>query len=404
MASVVVCALLFRWVLPLLLLGASCIRINGFSFIYLCCLLIIPLLPNPTRKNFGPCGHTGNLQKAILGLSVIAIVAQITFQIVLAAIPPYGHFLPNCSTYEQLAREIGLNRFDAVPAYTVVRYILPDVVVFITSLSCVLCCKRLASSPVSRAATPKSPQKVLAVSHEPTTTDNIMPYVMAAMLLAAGIIQPSVISVIYFVTFLGLGTVWACHKAVRLRHRKAFACIRLILMIYSGLHVLVLYLYQSQFFQDVLPPQRLITRLLGLVGIVYTDCNHPQVLHVKQNIDWPLVSCPGVILLLYWLLATETRIYFTTTDSSPLPPNQAISWWNPSTWPQKASSERQSLIAGAEENRNYNAITQIPEDGVPEEPVQPVLHETRDTEENLDVQGTLGSIMMFLMRQSYIAA
>jgi len=45
---------------------------------------------------FLACGHTGNLQKAILGLSVIALVAQITFQIVLASIPPYGHFLPNC--------------------------------------------------------------------------------------------------------------------------------------------------------------------------------------------------------------------------------------------------------------------------------------------------------------------
>lgn len=123
-----------------------------------------------------------------------------------------------------------------------------------------MCCKKLASSPVSRAESPQSPQRLLAVSDEPTTTDNIMPYVMAAMLLAAGIIQPSVISVIYFLTFLGLGTVWACHKAVRLRHRKAFACIRLILMVYSGIHVMVLYLYQSQIFQDVLPPHNLITR------------------------------------------------------------------------------------------------------------------------------------------------
>jgi hypothetical protein len=55
-------------------------------------------------------------------------------------------------------------------------------------------------------------------------------------------------------------------------------------------------------------------------------------------------------------------------------------------------------MSSARDKRSYNAIT------VEEEPVQPVSHETRDAEENPDVQGTLGSIMMFLMRQSYIAA
>jgi len=29
--------------------SACCFRFNGFSFIYLCCLLAIPLLPNPSR-------------------------------------------------------------------------------------------------------------------------------------------------------------------------------------------------------------------------------------------------------------------------------------------------------------------------------------------------------------------
>ena len=41
-------------------------------------------------------GSTGYFQKALLGLSVFALVAQIIFQIVLGALPPYGHFFPNC--------------------------------------------------------------------------------------------------------------------------------------------------------------------------------------------------------------------------------------------------------------------------------------------------------------------
>ena len=34
---------------PFVCFSACCFRFNGFSFIYLCCLLAIPLLPNPSR-------------------------------------------------------------------------------------------------------------------------------------------------------------------------------------------------------------------------------------------------------------------------------------------------------------------------------------------------------------------
>lgn len=51
-------------------------------------------------------------------------------------------------------------------------------------------------------------------------------------------------------------------------------------------------------------------RLFGLVGIIYTDCSAPLVLHVRPYLDWPQCASPGVLLALYWLLATETRFYF----------------------------------------------------------------------------------------------
>ena len=96
---------------------------------------------------------TDHFQKALLGLSVVALTSQIVFQIVLGAFPPYGHFFPNCklttkvfcfivfvfhciiftcfdshfvvilsdaefafssllgSTYERLTRQIGLSRY-----------------------------------------------------------------------------------------------------------------------------------------------------------------------------------------------------------------------------------------------------------------------------------------------------
>ena len=45
---------------------------------------------------FTVVASTSHFQKALLGLSVFALMAQIIFQIVLGALPPYGHFFPNC--------------------------------------------------------------------------------------------------------------------------------------------------------------------------------------------------------------------------------------------------------------------------------------------------------------------
>ena len=45
---------------------------------------------------FTAVASTSHFQKALLGLSVFALMAQIIFQIVLGALPPYGHFFPNC--------------------------------------------------------------------------------------------------------------------------------------------------------------------------------------------------------------------------------------------------------------------------------------------------------------------
>ncbi|KAL9975258.1 hypothetical protein ACROYT_G012400 [Oculina patagonica] len=388
MSSPVACTFLFRWILPLVLLGACCFRFNGFSVIYLCCLLAIPLLPNPSRA----LGATGHFQKALLGLSVFALMAQIIFQIVLGALPPYGHFFPNCSMYEQLTRQIGLSRFDGASALDICRIIVPDVAVIAVSITCVVCCRGLIESSPLR---PETPQHI-RLSSDSTTWDNVMPYFIAAMLLVGGIMLPSLASVIYFVTFLILGTMWACHKAFRLRRKRAFAYVRFSLMVYSGLHVLTFYMYQFQFFQKVLPPDSLLARLFGLVGIIYTDCSAPLALHVRPYLDWPQCASPGVILALYWLLATETRFYFVNENGSRYE-NQSH-WWDPRTWPQSYTSERQSLMAGRQ--TNYNTLGPLPENVVAEEPVQPI----REPDEYPGVQGTLGSIMMFLMRQSYIAA
>ena len=135
------------------------------------------------------------------------------------------------------------------------------------SITCVICCRSLISSSPLHQHTPQH----IRASPDSSTWDNIMPYFIAVMLLVGGIMLPSLASAIYFIMFLILGTMWACHKAIRLRRKKAFAYIRFALMVYSGIHVITFYLYQFQFFQSSLPPDSLLARWV-LRSVICTCC------------------------------------------------------------------------------------------------------------------------------------
>ena len=66
------------------------------AILVLLIVIIIPFLFSAAAAS------TGHFQKALLGLSVFALMAQIIFQIVLGALPPYGHFFPNCKLFTVL--------------------------------------------------------------------------------------------------------------------------------------------------------------------------------------------------------------------------------------------------------------------------------------------------------------
>ena len=90
---------------------------------------------------------------------------------------------------------------------------------------------------------------------------NLIGELLVVLFLAAsGIAQPSVFSAVYFLSFIGVATTWGCYKTLG----KKFAVVRMLLLAYSGAHLLVLYLYQFQFLQDAIDPSSLIARLVQL--------------------------------------------------------------------------------------------------------------------------------------------
>ncbi|XP_050952612.1 piezo-type mechanosensitive ion channel component 2 isoform X2 [Labeo rohita] len=143
MASEVVCGLIFRVLLPVCLAAACLFRYNGLSFIYLLYLLLIPLFPEPSSITMQ--GYTGHLLKSLCFCSMtflfIHIVYQITIHSLLAANSIDSAF--NCSVWEKSIRQIGFESVIGADAGNGIRVFLPDIGMFMASLSVWLLCRKL---------------------------------------------------------------------------------------------------------------------------------------------------------------------------------------------------------------------------------------------------------------------
>ncbi|XP_051769980.1 piezo-type mechanosensitive ion channel component 2 isoform X2 [Ctenopharyngodon idella] len=143
MASEVVCGLIFRVLLPVCLAAACLFRYNVLSFIYLLYLLLIPLFPEPSSITMQ--GHTGHLLMSLCFCSMsflfIHIIYQITIHSLLAGNTIDSGF--NCSSWEKSIRQIGFESVIGADAGNGIRVFLPDIGMFMASLSVWLLCRKL---------------------------------------------------------------------------------------------------------------------------------------------------------------------------------------------------------------------------------------------------------------------
>nr|XP_025038298.1 piezo-type mechanosensitive ion channel component 1-like [Pelodiscus sinensis] len=139
--------------------GSACVfRINALSLVYLLYLLLLPWFLGPTEHTI--TGHTGRLLQALLGTSVLFLIAHLVFQICLYTVPGLDQLLgQNCSTWETLARHIGVTRLDLTDIPNSVRLVAPDVGILLVSAICLGLGRRL----VARGRTPESLEPGLEV-------------------------------------------------------------------------------------------------------------------------------------------------------------------------------------------------------------------------------------------------
>ncbi|KAG8144214.1 hypothetical protein E2320_001317 [Naja naja] len=287
----VLCGVLYWLLLPLSLLAACLFRFNGLSLVYL------PYL----------------LEDTIQG-----------------------------STWETLAQHIGVTRLDLNDIPNSVRLVAPDLGILLVSAICLGICSRLQpvreiitwSGPSESTLPQEQEEAAIDEGHSKSHrgTDALAPgsprrraqlaarlrvkahgllmavgKILAVVLIAlAGITLPSAFSSVYYLLFVGLMTWWACHFSTS---QLAFNALCIMVDVFAGGHLICLYGYQTPFMQETLPPTGLWARLFGLKAIVLpVGCNQPNKLLLDVNHPWPVYANPGILLLLYYVLATLVKL------------------------------------------------------------------------------------------------
>uniref|UniRef100_A0A8C3DCE0 Piezo type mechanosensitive ion channel component 2 n=1 Tax=Corvus moneduloides TaxID=1196302 RepID=A0A8C3DCE0_CORMO len=334
---------------------ACAFRYNGLSFVYLIYLLLIPLFSEPTKATMQ--GHTGRLLKSLCFTSLSFLLLHIIFQITINSLEAGKTIEPgfNCSTWEKTLRQIGFESVKGADAGNVIRLFVPDIGMFIASLTIWLICRNMFQKPVTEDAAQCNMQfenEEMAVREKLEPDDALMyeedlddedcgeaefeetmklkllrriaflasklrefignmiittgKVVVTILLGSAGMMVPSLTSAVYFFVFLGLCTWWSCCQAF---DPLIFSCLCVLMAIFSAGHLIGLYLYQLQFFQEVVPPKDFYARLFGVTSLTQTNCSSTWMIIKNQELHWYHHANPILLLVMYYTLATLIRLW-----------------------------------------------------------------------------------------------
>uniref|UniRef100_A0ABI7WAS5 Piezo-type mechanosensitive ion channel component n=1 Tax=Felis catus TaxID=9685 RepID=A0ABI7WAS5_FELCA len=451
MASEVVCGLIFRLLLPICLAVACAFRYNGLSFVYLIYLLLIPLFSEPTKATMQ--GHTGRLLKSLCFTSLSFLLLHIIFHITLASLEAQHRIGPgyNCSTWEKTFRQIGFESLKGADAGNGIRVFVPDIGMFIASLTIWLVCRNIVQKPVTEEGAQYNsefeneelaggekidPEEALIYEEDLDEGDGVEgeveestklkmfrrlasvasklkefignmittagKVVVTILLGSSGMMLPSLTSSVYFFVFLGLCTWWSWCRTF---DPLLFSCLCVLLAIFTAGHLIGLYLYQFQFFQEAVPPNDYYARLFGIKSVIQTDCSSTWKIVANPDLSWYHHANPIVLLVMYYTLATLIRIWLqeplgllVTVNGNPVDYHTIHPSLPVENGPAKADlySTPQYRWEPSEDSSEKKD-----EEGEEKEDFE----EERSHEEKRSVKvHAMVSVFQFIMKQSYICA
>ncbi|XP_067001205.2 piezo-type mechanosensitive ion channel component isoform X3 [Anabrus simplex] len=310
MANYFPCLVLIRLVLPLCLATCVLFRQNLLSFIYLLLFFYIPWVYVPTVKSMA--GATGRYLQIVMVCSILTSIAQLSFQIVLLSMQPYGHFLENCNFLEKVLRHIGLIRLDGISGKDGIRALAPEALMLVASIVVYVVSNKLVverrTSHVSTLSVPST--TAILPTAVPTTNKRRYTflvswgkYIVLLSLCLAGVMRPSIPGSVYFIAFLGGMTWWACYKDLG----QAFAVVIYCVMVIVALHIISLFGIQLQWIQELVTEDCNYCRYLGLTPLAVTNCTDPRNITYVEA-EWASYINPIVLLWLYFILCLEGRL------------------------------------------------------------------------------------------------
>ncbi|RXM92853.1 Piezo-type mechanosensitive ion channel component 2 [Acipenser ruthenus] len=98
-----------------------------------------------------------------------------------------------------------------------------------------------------------------------------------------------------------------------------FSSLCVMMAIFSMGHLVGLYLYQLQFFQDLVPPHDIYARLFGMTAFIQTNASEPSRLQLHAGVTWPVFLNPLVLLVLYFTLVALLQKWVYITEEVTLP-------------------------------------------------------------------------------------
>uniref|UniRef100_A0A8C8K7C7 Piezo-type mechanosensitive ion channel component n=1 Tax=Oncorhynchus tshawytscha TaxID=74940 RepID=A0A8C8K7C7_ONCTS len=314
-------------------------------------------------------GHTGRLLKSLCFTSVAFLLLHIIYQVTVNSLLAGDNLEPNfnCSTWEKSVRQLGLESVRGADAGNGIRVFIPDIGMFVAGLVTWLLCLSLEEKQQVKDMSQQHNEveveekreevwmeeddltgegeegegeeeeestkmiilrQIAAVASKVkeiignliTTAGKV---VVTILLGLTGIMLPSLTSAVYFFTFLGLCTWWSFCRTF---HPLIFSCLCVLMAIFSAGHLVVLYLYQFQLFQELIPPGDSYASLFGISSVVQTDCSYTWMFRVNPALAWHHYVNPIMLLVLYYTLATLIRLWLqdptdmVIADSS-LPPS-----------------------------------------------------------------------------------
>nr|XP_055071604.1 piezo-type mechanosensitive ion channel component 2 isoform X1 [Misgurnus anguillicaudatus] len=247
--------------------------------------------------------------------------------------------------WDSVFLHLGIVRFSDVDARNIIRLLMPDVIVFMSTLFILRLCaakpprhlktsdhcqqsfdtegsdgeisdseseeesrtsetlssdEKCEPSPVSPGLLQKIIVFMTGLRLLLSSLMNTAGKVLVTLLLGlAGIILPSLTSALYFVVSLGLAWCWVLGYSIPLLY---FSSLCVMMVIFSGGHIIILYLYQLPLIQQSVPPEDVFARLFGLTALIQTNPSDPHNLTLHEDGGWPAIVNPLLLLILYFSL------------------------------------------------------------------------------------------------------